>query len=60
MHLGWFISGVSEIVFAIVRCVWSEELSDGFADGVECACGGFVQQMLELGENLFDGVESVE
>jgi len=32
-------------------------VTDGVPQGIDGAGGGFVQQRLELGEELFDGIE---
>jgi hypothetical protein len=57
VHLGWFISSVSEIVSAFDGCEFTKELTGCLADGIDGARGSFAQQMLELGGNLFDGVQ---
>ena len=57
MHLGWRISGVLEIVGAFLGSKCAEDLTDGLADGLDGSRSCFSQQVLELGEDLFDGVQ---
>lgn len=51
------ISGLGEVVSALLRRDGREDLADGVADGVDGSLAGFAQEVLELGEELFDGVE---
>jgi len=55
--LSWGISGVVEEVSAFLGRDGVEDLPDGVADGVGCAGGGLAQEVLELGEELFDRVQ---
>ena len=57
MHLVWCISRIFEIVGAFVVGECAEKLADGGADGFDRSRGGFAQQVLELGEHLFDRVQ---
>ena len=54
------ISGLGEVVSALLRRDGREDLADGVADGVDGSLAGFAQEVLELGEELFDGVGSGE
>ena len=47
---------MGEIVGTFLRGVGSEQLGDGGDDGFDGACRHFAQQMLQLGEDLFDRV----
>ena len=57
MHLGLCIACVFEVVGAFLWREGFEELADGGADGFDGSRGGFAQQVLELGEDLLDGVQ---
>ena len=57
MLLGLGIAGVSEIVGAYGGRKCSEDFADCDADGFGRARGGLAQQVLELGEDLFDRVQ---
>ena len=51
------ISCFYEVVSTFLRCDGSEDLSGSIADGIGGAARGFAQQVFELGEELFDGVQ---
>ena len=57
MLLGLGIAGVSEIVGAFGGRKCSEDFADCDADGFGRARGRLAQQVLELGEDLFDRVQ---
>ena len=57
MFSGLSVSCVSEVVGAFGRGVGVEQLADGGDDGVESSRRRLAQQMLELGEDLFDRVQ---
>src|SRR6266851_5505806 len=57
MLLGLGIAGVSEIVGAFGGRKCSEDFADCDADSFGRARGGLAQQVLELGEDLFDRVQ---
>jgi hypothetical protein len=56
MISGWFISRLAEVVCTFLWGEGVEKLADCRADGFDGSGGGFAQQVLELGEDLFDGV----
>ena len=56
MISGLSISCMGEIVGTFLRGVGSEQLGDGGDDGFDGACRGFAQEVLQLGEDLFDRV----
>ena len=51
------ISGVFEVVGAFLRLEGCEKLADCRAEGLWGASGGLSQEVLELGEDLFDRVQ---
>lgn len=55
--LGSLIARVDDVVCALMWGEAGKKLADCRADGIEVSCGGLAQQMLELGEDLFDWVE---
>ena len=57
MISGLSITGVFEVVEAFLWRVGFEQLADGGDEGFEGARGGFAQQVLQLGEDLFDRVQ---
>ena len=57
MILRRVISGLFEIVSAFGWRDGIEDVADCVADGVGGSLGGFAQEVLELGEELFDGVQ---
>jgi hypothetical protein len=57
MTSGRRISGVSEVVGAFLGCEGLKQLTDRSRDGFDRSGGAFAQQVLELGEDLFDGVQ---
>jgi len=57
MNLDSFIAGVDEVVGAFPGGVGSEELADGGDDGFDGSGSGFAEQVLKLGEDLFDRVQ---
>src|SRR5262245_44727144 len=57
MQLVWVVSRVFEVVGALRVGEGAKKLADGCADGFDCSCGRFAQQMLKLGKDLFDGVQ---
>ena len=57
MISGRRVSCVFEVAGAFLRREGSEKLTDCCAEGFKGACGGFAQEMLELGEDLFNGVQ---
>ena len=57
MHLGWGIAGVFEVVGAFIWRKCSKDLADRRANVVNGARGNLTQQVLELGKDLFDGVQ---
>ena len=57
MTLSPVVSGLGEVVSALLRRDGRGDLADGVADGVDGSLAGFAQQVFELGEELFDGVE---
>src|SRR5579863_665830 len=57
MNLGLSVPCIGEVVGAFLGGVGSEQLADGGDDGFDGARGGVAQQVLELGEDLFDRVE---
>ena len=59
MRLPSVISGLGEVLSALLRRDGSEDLADGVADGVDGSLAGFAQEVFELGEELFDGVEKL-
>ena len=56
MILSISISRIPEVVGALGWGVCVEEFADGVADRLATARGGLAQQMLELREDLLDGV----
>jgi hypothetical protein len=57
MSLAPVISGFCEVVSTFLRGEGLEVAGDGVADGVGGAGRGFAQEVLELGEELLDGVQ---
>jgi len=57
MNLGLPVAGVGEVVGALRRGVGVEQPADGRDDGVKGSRRRFAQEMLELGEDLFDRIE---
>src|SRR6516165_6899558 len=57
MSLGRSISCVSEVVGAFLRCEGGEEPTDRCGEVLGGACGGFAQEVFELGKDLLDRVE---
>src|ERR1700745_1032964 len=57
MISGWLVACRFEVVFTFLRCEGVEEAGEGGGDGLGGARSFFAQQMLELGEELLDGVE---
>ena len=57
MNLVSVISGFYEEVSTFLRGNGIEDLADGVANGVDGSFGSLAQQVFELGEELFDGVE---
>ena len=57
MFSGLSISSVDEVVGAFLRGVVSEQCASGGDEGLDGARRRVAQQMLELGENLFDRIE---
>src|SRR6266516_2883933 len=55
--LFWSISGVCEVICALGRAEGLEQRSDPLPGGLYCPLGGFAQQRLELGKDLFDRIE---
>src|SRR5882757_8820686 len=51
------IARVFEIVRAFFGCEGIKELADGGADRIDGSCGCLSEQVLELGEDLFDRVQ---
>jgi hypothetical protein len=52
MDLGWGISCVLEIIGAFAGRESCEDFAERGGHGFNAACGGFAQQVLELGEKL--------
>ena len=57
MISGMCIAGISEVVGAFVGCVGSEQLADGGDEAFERSRRRFAQQVLQLGEDLFDRIQ---
>jgi hypothetical protein len=57
MFSGLSVSCIGEVVGAFLGGVGSEELADGGDQGFEGSRSGFAEQVLELGEDLFDWVQ---
>src|ERR1700745_4347710 len=57
MISGWLVACLFEVVFTFLRCEGVEEAGEGGGDGLGGARSFFAQQMVELGEELLDGVE---
>jgi ADP-ribose pyrophosphatase YjhB (NUDIX family) len=57
MHLVEGIAGIFKVVGTFVRCKGPEDLADRGASVANGAGGDVAQQMLELGEDPFDGVQ---
>ena len=57
MFSGLSVAGVGEVIDAFLGGVGSEEFADGGDDGFDRSRRRFPQQVLELGEDLFDRVE---
>jgi len=56
MISGLSIAGVFEVVEAFLWRVGLEQLADGGDEGFEGSRRRFAQQVLQLGEDLLDGV----
>jgi hypothetical protein len=57
MFSGSSVSCVGEVVGAFLGCERSEEFADRRHEGFERARGGVAEKVLELGEDLLDGVQ---
>lgn len=58
MTLGWSgVAKVPEVVSAFLTCEGIEEFADRVADGLDSSGADLAQEMLELGEDLFDWVQ---
>ena len=53
------VSGLGEVVSALLRRDGSEDLADGVTDGVDGSLAGFAQEVLELGKGHLDRVEKL-
>ena len=57
MNLGLVVPGFDEEVAALLLGDGVEDLGDSIADGVLSLLGGFLQQVLEFGEEHLDRVQ---
>jgi hypothetical protein len=55
--LGWPVTGVDEVVGALLNGVFVEELCDRFGNSLDSTGVGFAQQRFEFGEHLLNRVE---